>query len=127
MGAQLAKEVATKTQDIAGDGTTTATVLAQALVNEGLRLVAAGAAPGEVKKGVEAAVKVLQERLLENAVEVSGDNVAHVAAISSGETEIGELLAKAFDTVGVNGVITRSEEHTSELQSRGQLVCRLLR
>ena len=67
MGAQLAKEVATKTQDIAGDGTTTATVLAQALVNEGLRLVAAGAAPGEVKKGVEAAVEVLQERLLETS------------------------------------------------------------
>jgi len=116
MGAQLAKEVATKTQDIAGDGTTTATVLAQALVNEGLRLVAAGAAPGEVKKGVEAAVKVLQERLLENAVEVSGDNVAHVAAISSGETEIGELLAKAFDTVGVNGVITVEESSTTDTE-----------
>src|SRR5690625_6489312 len=153
MGAQLAKEVATKTQDIAGDGTTTATVCSSDLVNEGLRLVAAGAAPGEVKKGVEAAVEVLQERLAENAIEVSGDMVSHVAAISSDEPEIGELLAKAFDTVGVNGVITveessttdteleitegmefdkgylspymRSEEHTSELQSRGHLVCRL--
>ena len=116
MGAQLAKEVATKTQDIAGDGTTTATVLAQALVNEGLRLVAAGAAPGEVKKGVEAAVEVLQQRLLDNAVEVSGDMVSHVAAISSGEDEIGELLAKAFDTVGVNGVITVEESSTTQTE-----------
>ncbi|MDN6351543.1 MAG: hypothetical protein L0J69_07740, partial [Yaniella sp.] len=116
MGAQLAKEVATKTQDIAGDGTTTATILAQALVNEGMRLVAAGAAPGEVRKGVEAAVEVLQQRLLENAVEVSGDNVSHVAAISSGEDEIGELLAKAFDTVGVNGVITVEESSTTDTE-----------
>lgn len=116
MGAQLAKEVATKTQDIAGDGTTTATVLAQALVNEGLRLVAAGAAPGEVKKGVEAAVEVLQERLAENAIEVSGDMVSHVAAISSDEPEIGELLAKAFDTVGVNGVITVEESSTTDTE-----------
>src|SRR5699024_3904200 len=116
MGAQLAKEVATKTQDIAGDGTTTATILAQALVNDGMRLVAAGAAPGEVRKGVEAAVEVLQQRLLDNAVEVSGDNVSHVAAISSGESEIGELLAKAFDTVGNNGVITVEESSTTDTE-----------
>ncbi|MCW1007144.1 chaperonin GroEL, partial [Streptococcus anginosus] len=81
-GAQLAKEVATKTNDIAGDGTTTATVLAQALVNEGMRQVAAGAAPGEVKKGIEVAVAAVEQRLQENARPVEGQEVAHVAAIS---------------------------------------------
>src|SRR5699024_10138275 len=89
MGAQLAKEVATKTQDIAGDGTTTATILAQALVDEGMRLVAGGAAPGAAPKGVVAAVEVLQPRLLVSAVEVAGHNASHVAAISSGESESG--------------------------------------
>src|SRR5699024_11482083 len=97
---------ATQSQDIAGDGTTPATILAQALVNEGMRLVAAGAATGEVRKGVEAAVEVLQQRLLENAVEVSGDNVSHVAAISSGDYDIGALHTKAFASVGIYGVIT---------------------
>src|SRR5699024_4368003 len=85
-------------------------------VNEGMRLVAAGAAPGEVRKGVEVAVEVLQQRLLDNAVEVSGDNVSHVAAISSGDSEIGELLAKAFDTVGINGVITVEESSTTDTE-----------
>src|SRR5699024_8300903 len=116
MGAQLAKEVATKTQDIGGDGTTSASILFQALVIVGMRLVAAGAVTGEVGKGVEAAVEVLQQRLLENAVEVSGDNVSLVAAISSGEDEIGELLVKAFDTVGVNGVITVEESSTTDTE-----------
>ncbi|MFP3467697.1 TCP-1/cpn60 chaperonin family protein, partial [Leifsonia sp. SIMBA_070] len=106
LGAQLAKEVATKTNDVAGDGTTTATVLAQALVKEGLRNVAAGAAPGQLKRGMEVAVEAVAARLLENAKEVEGNQVAHVAAISAQSMEIGELLAKAFDTVGKDGVIT---------------------
>ena len=83
LGAQLAKEVATKTNDVAGDGTTTATVLAQALVKEGLRNVAAGAAPGEIKRGIETAVDAVTRRLRENAVPVEGQQVANVAAISA--------------------------------------------
>ena len=97
LGAQLAKEVATKTNDVAGDGTTTATVLAQALVEEGLRNVAAGAAPGQIKKGIEVAVQAVADRLLEDAREVSGDEVAKVAAISSQSDEIGELISAALD------------------------------
>ena len=93
MGAQLAKEVATKTNDIAGDGTTTATVLAQALVNEGMRQVAAGAAPGEVKKGIEVAVAAVEQRLQENARPVEGKEVAHVAAISAQNDEVGEPVS----------------------------------
>ena len=100
LGAQLAKEVATKTNDVAGDGTTTATVLAQAFVNEGLRNVAAGAAPSEIRVGIEAAVKAVSERLRENAREVEGAEVAHVAAISAQSPQIGELLAQAFEKVG---------------------------
>ncbi|HEY4616491.1 MAG TPA: chaperonin GroEL [Citricoccus sp.] len=116
MGAQLAKEVATKTQDVAGDGTTTATVLAQALVNEGMRQVAAGAAPNEVKKGIEAAAAAIDKRLSENAVEVSGNHVANVAAISAQDDTVGELLARAFDTVGTDGVITIEESSTTSTE-----------
>ncbi|WBL17792.1 MULTISPECIES: chaperonin GroEL [Citricoccus] len=116
MGAQLAKEVATKTNDIAGDGTTTATVLAQALVNEGMRLVAAGAAPNEVKKGIEVATAAVEKRLQENARDVEGKNVAHVAAISAQSDEVGELLARAFDTVGADGVITIEESSTTSTE-----------
>ena len=116
LGAQLAKEVATKTNDVAGDGTTTATVLAQALVKEGLRNVAAGAAPGQLKRGMEIAVEAVAARLLENAKEVEGNQVAHVAAISAQSTEIGELLAKAFDTVGKDGVITIEESSTTQTE-----------
>ncbi|EMY35449.1 chaperonin GroEL [Arthrobacter crystallopoietes BAB-32] len=108
LGAQLAKEVATKTNDVAGDGTTTATVLAQALVKEGLRNVAAGAAPGALKQGIEVAVEAVAARLLENAREVEG-KVAEVATISAQSPEIGELLAKAFEQVGKDGVITIEE------------------
>jgi chaperonin GroEL len=108
LGAQLAKEVATKTNDVAGDGTTTATVLAQALVKEGLRNVAAGAAPGALKNGIEVAVEAVAARLLENAREVEG-KVAEVATISAQSPEIGELLAKAFEQVGKDGVITIEE------------------
>jgi chaperonin GroEL len=113
LGAQLAKEVATKTNDVAGDGTTTATVLAQALVKEGLRNVAAGAAPGDLKHGIEVAVEAIAERLLENAREVQGRQVAEVAAISAQSEEIGELLAEAFDKVGKDGVITIEESSTT--------------
>ncbi|MFC7400855.1 chaperonin GroEL [Citricoccus sp. GCM10030269] len=116
MGAQLAKEVATKTNDVAGDGTTTATVLAQALVNEGMRQVAAGAAPNEIKRGIEAAVSAIEKRLAENAVEVSGNQVAAVAGISAQSDEIGELLARAFDTVGTDGVITIEESSTTSTE-----------
>ena len=116
LGAQLAKEVATKTNDVAGDGTTTATVLAQALVTEGLRNVTAGAAPGEVKRGIETATKLVSERLLANAREVKGEEVAHVAAISAQSPQIGELLSEAFSKVGQDGVITIEDGSTTEIE-----------
>jgi chaperonin GroEL len=117
LGAQLAKEVATKTNDVAGDGTTTATVLAQAMVHEGLRNVAAGANPLELKRGIEAAVKAVSERLLEIAREVSGkEEIAHVAAISAQDREVGALIADAFDKVGKDGVITVEESNTMGLE-----------
>ena len=113
MGAQLAKEVATKTNDVAGDGTTTATVLAQAMVREGLRNVAAGANPMALKRGIEAAVSAAVEAIKEQAVEVdSKDQVAQVAAISAADTEIGEMIAEAIDKVGKDGVITVEESQT---------------
>jgi chaperonin GroEL len=113
LGAQLAKEVATKTNDIAGDGTTTATVLAQALVHEGLRAVAAGINPMGLKKGIEAAVEAVSARLIETArpVDDKGD-MAHVATISARDAEIGNLIADAFDKVGKDGVITVEESNT---------------
>ncbi|MFZ3452561.1 chaperonin GroEL [Arthrobacter sp. 7Tela_A1] len=116
LGAQLAKEVATKTNDVAGDGTTTATVLAQALVKEGLRNVAAGAAPGALKHGIETAVEAVAARLLENAKEVEGNQVAHVAAISAQNEEVGQLLAEAFDKVGKDGVITIEESSSTSTE-----------
>ncbi len=117
LGAQLAKEVATKTNDVAGDGTTTATVLAQALVREGLRVVAAGAAPMDVKKGIEAAVAAVNARLLETAREVTGKaEIAHVATISSQDRAIGDLIAEAFDKVGKDGVISVEEASTTSLE-----------
>jgi chaperonin GroEL len=117
LGAQLAKEVATKTNDVAGDGTTTATVLAQAMVREGLRNVAAGAAPVSLKRGIDAAVKAVNERLLETAREVEGkDEVANVAAISAQSPEIGRLIAEAMDKVGKDGVITVEESNTMGLE-----------
>ena len=113
LGAQLAKEVATKTNDVAGDGTTTATVLAQALVHEGLRAVAAGVNPMGLKKGIEAAVEAVSARLIETArpVDDKGD-MAHVATISARDAEIGGLIAEAFDKVGKDGVITVEESNT---------------
>ena len=115
LGAQLAKEVATKTNDVAGDGTTTATVLAQAMVKEGLRNVAAGAAPSGLKRGIDAAVEALNARLLENAREVGGkDEIAQVASLSAQDTTIGGIIADAFDKVGKDGVITVEESSTAE-------------
>jgi chaperonin GroEL len=117
LGAQLAKEVATKTNDVAGDGTTTATVLAQAMVHEGLRNVAAGANPLALKRGIEAGVAAVNERLLDTAREVSGkEEIAHVAAISAQDTEVGALIADAFDKVGKDGVITVEESNTMGLE-----------
>ncbi|MEY3601778.1 MAG: hypothetical protein RL169_1022 [Armatimonadota bacterium] len=111
MGAQLVREVASKTNDIAGDGTTTATVLAQAIVNEGLRYVAAGGAPLSVKRGIDKAVAAAVEALRANAIAVSdADMVAQVAAISgNNDKEIGQLIADALDKVGKDGVITVEE------------------
>ncbi len=117
LGAQLAKEVATKTNDIAGDGTTTATVLAQAMVHAGLRNVAAGANPTELKRGIDAAVEAVNTRLLDVAREVSGkEEVAQVATISAQDRPIGELIAEAMDKVGKDGVITVEESNTMGLE-----------
>ncbi|MER5356174.1 chaperonin GroEL [Kitasatospora sp. NPDC002551] len=113
LGAQLVKEVATKTNDVAGDGTTTATVLAQALVNEGLRNVAAGAGPAALKKGIDKAVAAVSEHLLSVAREIEGkDDVAAVATLSAQDAQVGELIAEAIDKVGKDGVITVEESNT---------------
>ncbi|WP_270886241.1 chaperonin GroEL [Pedococcus sp. 5OH_020] len=114
LGAQLAKEVATKTNDVAGDGTTTATVLAQAMVKEGLRNVAAGAAPASLKRGIDKAVEAVSDRLLETAREIEGkDEIAQVAALSAQDEVIGSTIADAFDKVGKDGVITVEESSTA--------------
>ncbi len=114
LGAQLAKEVATKTNDVAGDGTTTATVLAQAMVKEGLRNVAAGAAPAALKRGMDKAVQAVNDRLLENAREVDGTaEVASVATLSAQDETIGKTIAEAFDKVGKDGVISVEESSTT--------------
>jgi chaperonin GroEL len=114
LGAQLAKEVATKTNDVAGDGTTTATVLAQAMVKEGMRNVAAGAAPSSLKRGIDAAVEAVNAALLEVARELEGkEEIAQVAALSAQDPIIGGLIAEAFDKVGKDGVITVEESQTA--------------
>ncbi len=114
LGAQLAKEVATKTNDIAGDGTTTATVLAQAMVREGLRNVAAGASPAGLKRGMDAAVGAVNDRLLGSAREVQGrEEISQVAALSAQDAEIGDIIGEAFEKVGKDGVITVEESQTS--------------
>ena len=118
MGAQLVREVATKTNDIAGDGTTTATLLAQAFVGEGLKNVTAGANPMVVRKGIAKAVDVAVEQIKENARQVSGsDDIARVAAISSGDDSIGALIAEAMEKVSNDGVITIEESKTAETYS----------
>jgi chaperonin GroEL len=117
MGAQLVKEVATKTNDVAGDGTTTATVLAQAMVKEGLRNLAAGAQPMDLKLGIEAAVAAVSARLAENATVVKDKaQIADVATISAQDRAIGELIAEAMDKVGKDGVITVEEASTTALE-----------
>ncbi|NAZ83372.1 chaperonin GroEL [Kineococcus sp. R8] len=117
IGAELVKEVAKKTDDVAGDGTTTATVLAQALVREGLRNVAAGANPLGLKKGIEKAVEAVTEQLLAAAKEVTTkEQIAATAGISAGDASIGELIAEALDKVGKEGVITVEESNTFGLE-----------
>src|SRR6201999_2283643 len=113
LGAQLVKTVATKTNDVAGDGTTTATVLAQALVNTGLRNVAAGANPAALKRGIDAAVEAVTKALDAAATPVEGEqSIAHVATISAQDATIGELIGEAFTKVGKDGVITVEESQT---------------
>ena len=113
MGAQLAREVATKTNDVAGDGTTTATVLARAMVRLGMRNVAAGANPMGLKRGIEKGVAAAVEHLGKQARDVEGrDEIAHVATISAGDRAIGETIAEAFEKVGKDGVITVEESQT---------------
>src|SRR6201988_4139537 len=117
LGAQLAKEVATKTNDIAGDGTTTATVLAQAMVHYGLRSVAAGANPMDLKRGVDAAAAEVSALLLKAARDVEEQTeIAHVATISAQNEKIGEMIAEAFSKVGKDGVITVEEWPTMGLE-----------
>jgi len=118
MGAQLVKEVSVKTNDAAGDGTTTATVLAQALINEGMKNVAAGANPMVVKKGIKTAVDTAITTIIENSKKVSGtDDIARVATVSSGDAQIGSLIAEAMEKVSADGVITVEESKTAETYS----------
>src|SRR5690554_2006593 len=117
IGAELVKEVAKKTDDVAGDGTTTATVLAQALVREGLRNVAAGANPMALKRGIDQAVEAVSEQLLAAAKEVeTKEQIAATASVSAADTQIGELIAEAMDKVGKEGVITVEESQTFGLE-----------
>ena len=117
LGAQLAKEVATKTNDVAGDGTTTATVLAQAMVHLGLRSVAAGANPMDLKRGIDLAAAEVSERLLKSAREVEEQTeIAHVATISAQDPKLGELIAEAFAKVGKDGVVTVEESPTMGIE-----------
>src|ERR1700678_1171099 len=117
LGAKLAKEVATKTNDVAGDGTTTATGLAQNMVHHGLRSIAAGASPMRLKRGIDAAAAEVSERLLKSAKAVEEQQeIAHVATISAQDSKIGELIAEAFAQVGKDGVITVEESPTMGLE-----------
>ena len=118
MGAQLVREVATKTNDAAGDGTTTATVLAQALVTEGMKNVAAGANPMDVKRGMQKAVKAAVEAFAANSKKISGTkDIARVATVSAGDSTVGELIAEAMEKVSADGVITIEESKTAETYS----------
>ena len=118
MGAQLVREVATKTNDIAGDGTTTATLLAQAIVHEGLKNVSAGANPMVMRKGMEKAVETAIETIKANSETIKGsDDIARVGAVSSGDESVGKLIAEAMDKVGASGVITIEESKTAETYS----------
>ncbi|MCL4256503.1 MAG: chaperonin GroEL, partial [Anaerolineae bacterium] len=118
MGAQLLKEAATKTNDIAGDGTTTATVLAQAIVNEGLKNVAAGANPMLLKKGIIAASEVIARNILEQATPIeTKEEIANVASVSAQDDVIGNLIAEVMDKVGKDGVVTVEESRGLEFET----------
>ncbi len=118
MGAQLVKEVATKTNDLAGDGTTTATLLAQAFIREGLKNLAAGANPMVMRKGMSKAVEAAVKAIAENSKKVNGTaDIARVAAVSSSSEEIGTLIAEAMEKVSTDGVITVEESKTAETYS----------
>ena len=118
MGAQLVREVATKTNDAAGDGTTTATVLAQALVSEGMKNVAAGANPMDIKRGMQKAVKAAVEAFAANSQKINGSqDIARVATVSAGDATVGELIAEAMEKVSADGVITIEESKTAETYS----------
>jgi chaperonin GroEL len=124
MGAQLVKEVATKTNDVAGDGTTTATVLAQALIAEGLRNVAAGASPSGLKRGIDKAVKAAVENIAKQSTEVGGKiEIAQVASNSAADSAIGDVLADAIDKVGKDGTVTVEESNTSASSSSSPKAC----
>ncbi len=113
MGAQLIKEVASKTNDVAGDGTTTATILAQAMINDGLRNVTAGANPMEIRHGIEKATKEVVAAIKENSKEISGKGeIAQVATVSAGDEEIGQLISEVMDLIGKDGVVTVEESNT---------------
>ncbi|MCX6380388.1 MAG: chaperonin GroEL, partial [Armatimonadetes bacterium] len=117
MGAQLVREVASKTNDVAGDGTTSATVLAQAMVKEGLKAVAAGAKPMQVKRGIDKAVEKIVARIAENSKKVEGKaDIAQVATISANDTIIGNMLADAMEKVTADGVITVEESKGTTTQ-----------
>src|SRR5438105_257872 len=118
MGAQLLKEAATKTNDIAGDGTTTATVLAQAIVHEGLKMAAAGANPMLLKRGIEAATEKVAQAIKDMAVVISTKaEIASVATVSAQDSEIGDLIAEVMDKVGKDGVVTVEESKGLELET----------
>ena len=118
MGAQLVKEVSTKTNDAAGDGTTTATLLAQAIVREGMKNIAAGANPMGIKRGIDKAVNLTVSQIKENAQKVKDSkDIERVATVSSGDPEVGKLIAEAMDKVTADGVITIEESKTSETYS----------
>ncbi len=117
MGAQVVKEVATKTNDVAGDGTTTATVLAQAMINEGMKNLAAGANPIILRKGMKKATDVAVEAIAEMSSKVTGrEQIARVAAISAADEEVGELVADAMEKVSNDGVITIEESKTMKTE-----------
>ena len=118
MGAQLVREVSTKTNDVAGDGTTSATVLAQAMIREGLKNLAAGANPMVMRRGIQKATEAAVDAIRTNSQPVSGSgDIARVGAISSGDEHIGKLIAEAMEKVGQNGVITVEESKTAETYS----------
>jgi chaperonin GroEL len=124
VGAQLLREVATKTNDVAGDGTTTATLLAQAMINEGFRNLAEGAGPIQMKTGIEKAVEAVVEEIKRLSIPVKGhENVAQVAAISSADPAIGKLIAEAMDKVGQDGVITVEDSQGLPPSSRWWRAC----